>query len=354
MIPPSPSMLQPPSNHTQGVRRLNRLPLALLCAGVGASVFVLGYTIVKHYGSTQTVAQEDAKNQKIQGSTKPAFLAAPVKNETRAADPPQTAPPKTQPPPAATAADPRIVVGNTTLEDKARAQAWEAYYQAVAQRVAAHNALEQDAHSGNMDVMKGGAAGTEQSPFSGSGVDGPPANPNSAGSGLPYSTGGVNPDGQTGKQAFLRTPGDPYGQNEDMPGSVHGPKPMTVMEGTPLPCRLVEGATSDMPGQLIAEIGTNINDSMTGDHLLIPQGTRLITSYDIAISAGQNRLGTIGQRLIFPDTSSRQLGSVPIADQSGLAGLKDLLDTHFWEKFGSALTIALIGAGAQLSQPQQS
>jgi type IV secretion system protein TrbI len=37
-----------------------------------------------------------------------------------------------------------------------------------------------------------------------------------------------------------------------------------------------------------------------------------------------------------------------------MAGLKDVLDTHFWEKFGSALAVSLIGAGAQVAQPQQS
>jgi len=171
---------------------------------------------------------------------------------------------------------------------------------------------------------------------------------------LPYSTGGVNPPGQTGKQAFLDTQGDVFGRDEDLVGSVHGPKPLTIMEGSVLPCILKEGAISDMPGQLNAEINENVYDDMTGDTLLIPHGSRIVTKYDVAVSAGQNRLGVISQRLIFPDTSSRQLGSMSVADQSGLAGLHDLLDTHFWEKFGAALTISLVGAGAQLAQPQTS
>ena len=169
-----------------------------------------------------------------------------------------------------------------------------------------------------------------------------------------YSHGGVNERGQTGKQAFLDQAGDVYGQNEDVKGSVHGPKAMTIMEGTPLPARTVDAATSDSPGQLVAEISTNVYDDMTGNHLLIPQGTRVITKYDTAVSIGQERIGTIAQRLIFPDTSSRQLGSMQVADMTGEAGLHDVLNTHFWEKFGTALTIAVIGAGVQLSQPQQS
>jgi type IV secretion system protein VirB10 len=139
-----------------------------------------------------------------------------------------------------------------------------------------------------------------------------------------------------------------------MPGSVHGPKKMTIMEGTAVSAVTVDAATSDSPGQLVMQISSNVYDDMTGQHLLIPAGTRLVTKYDTAVSIGQDRIGTIGQRLIFPDTSSRQLGAMQMADMTGEAGLHDVLNTHFWQKFGTALTVAIIGAGLQLSQTQQS
>jgi type IV secretion system protein TrbI len=349
MIPPaSPSRLTTAARP----RRLNHVPVAIGCFICATTIGVAGYAVYRQffYHPQMIATAEEKAADKTQGS-KPIDLTKVSNNLGDLHNKPADNPPPATTPPPSTAA-PAATDSGLTVDEQARAQAWNAYYAAQAQLVATHNALEQSAHSGLMDPLQGAGGGSTQTPGPASG-DQPPAGaggPNQS----PYSVGGTDPAGQTGKQAFLRTAGDITGQDENLKGSVHGPKPMTIMEGTPLPCRISEGATSDMPGQLNAEIMTNVYDTMFGDHLLIPQGTRLVTTYDTAVSAGQDRLGVIGQRLIFPDTSSRQLGSMSIADQSGLAGLKDILNTHFWEKFGSALTIAFIGAGAQLAQPQQS
>jgi len=339
MIPPSsPSLLTPTGGRATGVRRLNRVPIILGILAGGSALGALGYTIYLRQQQTEITAKEAASATKTTGGKPPGFLVAGTTTDPS----PEVDPggrPKTLPRDASPRIDNKQGTPSTSsVEDKAREQAWQAYYQQMAQLVSAHATLEQQSRSG-------GEGGSQPQI---------PDTPDAAKSGSPYSTGGVNPAGQTGKQAFLKTPGDLMGQDEDLAGSVHGPKQNTIMEGTALPCRISEGATSDMPGQLNAEISTNVYDSMTGDNLLIPQGSRIVTTYDIAVSAGQDRIGVIGQRLIFPDTSSRQLGSMSLADQSGLAGLKDITDTHFWEKFGSALAVSFIGAGAQLSQPQQS
>ena len=348
--PPSPSLLAPPNRRPPGVRRLNRVPILIACGAGALVVIAVGYTMVKRSEQNQLAVKEEVEKTKTQGSKSPAFLIAganPVPDRTESAPPVKTE----SPPPATT--QPPADSGSLTVDEQARAQAWQAYYAQLAQQVSAHNTLEQQARGGNMDPLQSSSDSNSQIPGN------PELLPPASGEGpaqqtTPYSTGGVNPAGQTGKQAFLRTPGDPYGADEDLKGSVHGPKPLTIMEGTGIPYRLSEGATSDMPGQINAEILQNVYDSMTGDVLLIPQGTRVVGTYDVAVSAGQERMGVIWNRLVFPDTSSRQIGSMAGADQAGLGGMKDLVDTHFWEKFGSALMVSLIGAGAQLSQPQQS
>jgi type IV secretion system protein VirB10 len=117
---------------------------------------------------------------------------------------------------------------------------------------------------------------------------------------------------------------------------------------------MVGGLTSDMPGMVVGEIKENIYDTATGNDLLIPQGSRVVGTYDNSVSGGQERIGVIWNRIIFPDTSSIQIGSMEGADQGGYAGFKDLVDTHFWDKFLSATIISIAGAAAQLAQPQQS
>jgi len=47
----------------------------------------------------------------------------------------------------------------------------------------------------------------------------------------------------------------------------------------------------------------NVQDSVTGRILLIPQGSRLIGSYDSVVAFGQKRALVVWQRIILPDGS---------------------------------------------------
>lgn len=338
-----PSFLPKRPKRAPGVKRLNNVP-KMLAAGV-VLLFFGGviYTAIEKQKASQVQQKAEVASKKVTGSSAPGYLTREShgvvsreeiaqKDETRQER-------KEAPQPVIVASD----AGSDEAE-KARVKAWASYYQQV-------DALAQQRAQMNLQAMRGGDA---QSPTHTGGSDTQTQMPPVPTEKVGYSTGGTDPDGQTGKQAFLNTKGDLFGITEDLPGSVHGPKPFTIMEGTPIPGRLVDAGTSDSPGQMVAEIIRNVCDDMTGDILLIPQGTRIITKYDTAVSTGQERMGTIAQRLIFPDTSSRQIGSMQIADQAGMAGLKDQVNTHFWDKFWSTAVIALVGAGAQVAQPQQS
>ena len=358
----SPSQLVPATpKRAPGVKRLNSVPKLIGAAVVVVFIGGVLYTAVQRHEASVAEQKVDDAKKKVEGGHPPAFLTREAHGEVAnaALRPTPHNPPPPQPgaAPAATST-PALATDQPEPDvvEKARARAWEQYYQQLESLQAKRYEMAVRAITGGNAQqgvhMAGETTATGQSavPDSPNGISTPSASASSQG----YSTGGVDPEGQTGKQAFLKTRGDPLGLDEDLAGSVHGPKPLTVMEGTPIPGRLVDAATSDSPGQLVAEVMTNVCDSMTGQVLLIPQGTRIITKYDTAVSAGQDRIGVIAQRLIFPDTSSRQLGSMQIADQSGEAGLKDVLNTHFWEKFWATATISLVGAGAQLAQPQSS
>lgn len=360
----SPSQLvQATPKRAPGVKRLNSVP-KLIGAGV-LLVFFVGviYTAISRHNATVVEQKADKDTKKVEGGHAPSFLTRQAHGEVMAASfRPQSPPPAPAPAssvPGATAAAPSTPEQPVTdqsgsdVTEQARVKAWQQYYQQRDELEAKRYEMDVRALTGS-DAQQGVHIDGDQPAAGGNGAIPPVVTAAGGKTATDISTGGVNPEGQAGKQAFLKTQGDPFGLDEDLPGSVHGPKPLTVMEGTPIPGRLIDAATSDSPGQLVAEVMTNVCDSMTGETLLIPQGTRIITKYDTAVSAGQDRMGTIAQRLIFPDTSSRQLGSMQIADQSGMAGLKDLVDTHFWEKFWATATISLVGAGAQLAQPPPS
>lgn len=126
--------------------------------------------------------------------------------------------------------------------------------------------------------------------------------------------------------------------------------PYEVKAGSLLPAVLVTEANSDLPGQLISQIRENVFDSATGAHLLIPQGTRAIGVYDSLVAHGQERVLVAWQRLIFPDGSGLNLGSMPGTDAAGAAGFHDRVDHDYLRVFGGAILLSAISAGLQVSQ----
>jgi type IV secretion system protein TrbI len=342
----SPMMLATRPKRGKGVRRLNRMPVYL---GAGALFLITGvvaYTYHQRMNRQQQQAAE-AETSEVQGAASHAqdFFSKQV----------ATQPINRQQPTATTPATPAIETryASAPAVDPAdpRKRAWDQYYA----RLAALEQAKADAAGKAMDAdteLSGSGGPSAVNGTTSGYVTGQAPQGNTAAAAIPNA--GLDAGAQAEKRAFLAQGGDPLGANEDLLASLHGPKLDTIMEGTAIPGTMVGGLTSDMPGMVVGEIKENIYDSATGNDLLIPQGSRIVGTYDNSVSGGQERIGVIWNRIIFPDTSSIQLGSMEGADQGGYAGFKDLVDTHFWDKFLSATIISIAGAAAQLSQPQQS
>ena len=127
-----------------------------------------------------------------------------------------------------------------------------------------------------------------------------------------------------------------------------------IKQGSIIPGILVTGINSDLPGQIVGQVSQNVYDTATGNVLLIPQGTKIVGTYDSVIAIGQDSAMLVWTRLIFPDASSINLKNMGGTDQGGYAGARDQVDNHYLKIFGSAAMLSLIGAGYQLSQPQVS
>jgi len=264
--------------------------------------------------------------------------------------------------------------GKASWEDdaatKARHEAWQTYYQQLAQLqkerlTAATSAMTADTTLKQNQGGQATAANVTASPPA-------PAMPVSEGgtegavmpasAGLAYSSGfdlpsyppaRVDASAQREKQAFLDQRGDVTGSSDDLRVTLREPSsPYLVTAGTAISAVMTGGINSDLPGMVIGQVAQNVYDTATGRFLLIPQGSRLIGSYDNMVANGQTRVGVIWNRIIFPDTGSIDLGSMEAADRGGYSGFHDRVDTHFWSKIGNALLISVAGAGVQLSQPQ--
>ena len=127
--------------------------------------------------------------------------------------------------------------------------------------------------------------------------------------------------------------------------------PYEVKAGTIIPGVLLTGVNSDLPGQLIAQVREPVFDTETGQHLLIPQGARLVGLYGHQTVYGQERVLITWKRVIFPNGSSLSLkDGMPGTDALGAAGFRDEVNQHLVRVFGSALLLSVISAGIQLSQ----
>ncbi|MCZ4806700.1 TrbI/VirB10 family protein [Legionella pneumophila] len=120
--------------------------------------------------------------------------------------------------------------------------------------------------------------------------------------------------------------------------------------GSVIPGVMISGISSELPGQIIAQVSQNVYDTATGKYLLIPQGTKILGLYSSDVSFGQNSLLVAWQRLVFPDSKALDIGSMPGADSAGYAGFRDEVNHHYARIYGSALLMSGIIAGITYSQ----
>ncbi len=112
-----------------------------------------------------------------------------------------------------------------------------------------------------------------------------------------------------------------------------------VRAGFVVPAIMISGINSDLPGQLVAQVSQDVFDTATGTYLLIPQGARLVGSYESDVAFGQARIFVVWQRIVFPDGKAMDIGAMPAADAAGYAGLQDRVNNHYWRLFGSAFLL---------------
>lgn len=156
-----------------------------------------------------------------------------------------------------------------------------------------------------------------------------------------------DPNAQGNKIAFANAKGDDEVVSRHR---VQSPiSPFTLSAGSVIAGSLITGLNSDLPGFVTAQVTQNVYDSPTGRILLLPQGSRLIGSYDSVVAFGQSRALLVWQRIILPDGSSIRIDNAPATDASGYAGLTDKVDYHTWQLIKGIALSTLLGVGTELT-----
>lgn len=118
-----------------------------------------------------------------------------------------------------------------------------------------------------------------------------------------------------------------------------------IAQGNLIHAILESSINSDLPGYLRAIVSEPVY-SEDGTQILITAGSRLIGQYKSGMQTGQSRVFIVWTRIIEPNGVSIQIGS-PDVDSLGESGQNaDKIDYHFWQMFGTATMLSILGAGA--------
>ncbi|AXB77469.1 TrbI/VirB10 family protein [Novosphingobium sp. P6W] len=152
--------------------------------------------------------------------------------------------------------------------------------------------------------------------------------------------------GAAGEAAKGGTANDDFAARIGGPGTTaaasHSFDPATtVTQGTLIPAVLETAIDTDVPGYVRAIVSTDVR-SFDGKRVLVPRSSRLIGQYKSGLTAGQKRAYVIWSRLIRPDGVSVNLGS-PAVSFGGETGLPGKVNSHFFERFGSAMLLSVVG-----------
>lgn len=129
--------------------------------------------------------------------------------------------------------------------------------------------------------------------------------------------------------------------------------PYEIKAGWDIPAILEQEINSDLPGEIRALVRESVFDTASGSHLLIPQGSRLIGSYDAHVAYAQSALLVVWHRIIFPDGSSIDLEGMNSQDARGQSGLRGSVNHHYGRIFGTAILSTAFSAAAIVAQSRR-
>ena len=179
-------------------------------------------------------------------------------------------------------------------------------------------------------------------------VGGPNANPHAAALG-------------SAKTSLIAPQGANTGQAADTAQSQRRPEvnldsatgqPYVVYEGTVLDTVLMNRLDGDAAGPVKVLVSNPVY-SHDRQHVLIPEGTIVLGEARKIGAAGfgqQRRMATVFHRIIMPDGYSVDLDQFQGLNQSGAEGLKDKVNNHYLQIFGTSIALGVISGAGEIEQ----
>ena len=122
-----------------------------------------------------------------------------------------------------------------------------------------------------------------------------------------------------------------------------------LQAGTIIQATLITGIESTLAGTIVAQTRQDLYDTVTGKHLLIPKGSKLLGEYDSRnVAYGQRRIAMWYTRIVLPNGTSILLGKPAGADLLGQAGVEGNVDNHWARIIGAATISTLLSVGSSM------
>ncbi|WP_064613475.1 TrbI/VirB10 family protein [Streptobacillus moniliformis] len=115
-----------------------------------------------------------------------------------------------------------------------------------------------------------------------------------------------------------------------------------VQQGAVIPAIFLTEVNTDLPGSVLAQVRENIYDSRTGNHLLIPKGSKLYGRYESNVIKGQTRVFMAWDKLSLPNGKYIELSEFHAGDNLGSSGVSDKTNNHTWSLIGNAILSSVL------------
>ena len=129
-------------------------------------------------------------------------------------------------------------------------------------------------------------------------------------------------------------------------------QPYLVYEGSVLDTVLMNRLDGDAAGP-VKVLVSNPLYSHDHQHVIVPEGTVVLGEAKKIGAAGfgqQRRMAVVFHRLIMPDGYSVDLDQFQGLDQIGEEGLKDKVNNHYFQIFGTSIALGVIAGASQITQ----
>jgi type IV secretion system protein VirB10 len=151
-------------------------------------------------------------------------------------------------------------------------------------------------------------------------------------------------------------------RREDAPGDYKRPVEANIDSATGQPYLIYEGSVLDtvlmnrLDGDAVGPVKVLVSNPLYShdhQHVLIPEGTVVLGEARKIGAAGfgqQRRMAVVFHRLIMPDGYSIDLDQFHGLDQIGEEGLKDKVNNHYLQIFGTSIALGIVAGASEITQ----